>query len=88
MTINLNTTTNNTNGFSYFSYLRKSTGELNYYVNDDFGMSIYNSNWSFIKHLNTTIPTNGQIIILNNYIYIFLVILQDILSCLMQVTLI
>ena len=70
MTINLNTTTNNTNGFSYFSYLRKSTGELNYYVNDDFGMSIYNSNWSFIKHLNTETPTNGQMIILNNYIYI------------------
>jgi len=67
----INTTyVNNTNGFSYFSHITTVPGQINYYINEDYGMSVYSSNWTFITRLNTTIPTNGQMVIVNNNIYI------------------
>ncbi len=56
--------------FSYFSYLKTSSHEVNYYVNDDSGISIYNSNWTFINRLTSIIPTDGYMVIVDGNIYI------------------
>ena len=70
VSVNKLATVNTYNVFSYFSYLKTSSGDVNYYVNDDSGISIYNSNWTFTNLLNSTFPTDGYMVIVNDNIYI------------------
>jgi hypothetical protein len=69
------TYSNTNNTFSSFTHRILPNNTINYYLNDDKGISIYDQDWNFIRRidlhsLNPDISLRGNIFIYDEFIYI------------------
>jgi hypothetical protein len=89
----LDFTYSNTNySFSSFTHQILPNNTINYYMNDDRGISIYDQDWNFIKRINLKsldqkISLNGNIFIDDEFIYIGNVFFSNLNSLFLKVDL-